>query len=97
MIQDTYALDAIRRDLDQLLEEENIKLGGLTIRTTIDSRIQQAAEAALDKRLRFDGADRRIALREQARLPAAELAEVLGRLERMDARRTAPWVPAPWR
>lgn len=52
VIQDTYALDAIRRDLDQLLEEENIKLGGLTIRTTIDSRIQQAAEAALDKRLR---------------------------------------------
>lgn len=49
---DSYALDAVRRDLELILQQENIELGGLTIRTTIDSRIQQAAEAALDRRLR---------------------------------------------
>jgi len=52
VIHENYAMDAIRRDLEQLLEEENIELGGLTIRTTIDSRIQLAAEKALDNKLR---------------------------------------------
>jgi penicillin-binding protein 1A len=52
VIHENYAMDAIRRDLEQLLEEENIELGGLTIRTTIDSRIQIAAEKALDNKLR---------------------------------------------
>lgn len=47
-----YAIDAIRQDLEQFLEEENIELGGLTIRTTIDNRLQLAAEKALDHRLR---------------------------------------------
>ena len=43
---------ADREHVRLALEEENIELGGLTIRTTIDSRVQQAAEAALDRRLR---------------------------------------------
>lgn len=49
---DSYAMDAIRRDLEVILEKENIELGGLTISTTIDNRIQQKGEEALDKRLR---------------------------------------------
>lgn len=52
IIHDSYAMDAIRRDLERTLEEENIKLGGLTITTTIDHSLQEGAERALDKHLR---------------------------------------------
>ncbi len=50
--QQSYAMDMIRRDLERVLEEENIQLGGLTIVTTIDQRLQTIAEEALDKKLR---------------------------------------------
>jgi penicillin-binding protein 1A len=50
--QESYAMDAIRRDLEVILEKENIELGGLTITTTIDLRIQKKGEEALDKKLR---------------------------------------------
>lgn len=49
---ESYAMDAIRRDLEIILEKENIDLGGLTIVTTIDQRLQTIAEEALDKKLR---------------------------------------------
>jgi penicillin-binding protein 1A len=49
---DSYAMDAIRRELERILEEENIELGGLQITTTIDSLIQKKAEEALDAKLR---------------------------------------------
>ena len=51
-LQQSYAMDAIRRDLEIILEEENIQLGGLTIVSTIDQRLQTIAEEALDKKLR---------------------------------------------
>lgn len=51
-IQESYAMDQIRHDLEVILEQENIELGGLTISTTIDNRIQQKGEEAMDKRLR---------------------------------------------
>ena len=50
--QESYAMDAIRRDLEVILEKENIQLGGLNITTTIDLRIQRKGEEALDKKLR---------------------------------------------
>ena len=34
VIQDTYAMDAVRRELDRILEEHNIEEGGLTVITT---------------------------------------------------------------
>jgi len=49
---DSYAMDAIRRELERILEEENIEMGGLKITTTIDHLIQQKAEEALDAKLR---------------------------------------------
>jgi penicillin-binding protein 1A len=49
---ESYAMDAIRRDLEVILEKENIQLGGLDIITTIDLRVQQKGEEALDKKLR---------------------------------------------
>ncbi len=49
---ESYAMDAVRRDLEIILEKENIQLGGLTITTTIDLRIQAKGEEALDKKLR---------------------------------------------
>ncbi|MEP2774534.1 MAG: PBP1A family penicillin-binding protein [Luteolibacter sp.] len=48
----SYAMDAVRRDLEIILEKENIQLGGLTIITTIDQRLQKIGEEALDKKLR---------------------------------------------
>ena len=48
---ESYAMNAIRRDLDIILEREDIKLGGLQITTTIDLRVQQAAQKALNDRL----------------------------------------------
>ncbi|MEN9974731.1 MAG: hypothetical protein RLZZ282_737 [Verrucomicrobiota bacterium] len=56
---ESYAMDAIRNDLEIILEKQDIELGGLEITTTIDLRIQQKAEAALDEKLhsveRFSG------------------------------------------
>ena len=49
--QESYAMDAVRHDLELILEKENIELGGLTISTTIDNRIQKKGEEALNKRL----------------------------------------------
>ncbi|MFK7851344.1 MAG: transglycosylase domain-containing protein [Akkermansiaceae bacterium] len=48
----SYAMDAIRRDLEIILEDENIELGGLTIVTTIDQRLQEISQETLDKKLR---------------------------------------------
>jgi penicillin-binding protein 1A len=50
-IRESYALDAIRRDLEVILEKENIELGGLIITTTIDNLIQQKAEEAVEASL----------------------------------------------
>ncbi len=49
---ESYAMDAIRSDLEIILEKQDIELGGLEITTTIDLRVQQKAEEALDKKLR---------------------------------------------
>jgi membrane peptidoglycan carboxypeptidase len=48
---ESYAMDAIRRDLEIILEKENIELGGLIITTTIDQRLQKVAEQAVEKKL----------------------------------------------
>lgn len=52
IIQGSYALDAIRRDLEEILERESLKEGGLIIRTTLDPNIQEAAEKSVETRLR---------------------------------------------
>lgn len=52
ILQGSYALDAVRRDLERFLEEENIETGGLVIHTTLDPNIQRIAEKAVEKRLR---------------------------------------------
>lgn len=51
-IQASYAIDAIREDLEVILEKQDIELGGLEIITTIDKRIQEKAEESLEKKLR---------------------------------------------
>lgn len=47
-----YAIDAVTRELSYILEKENIRLGGLTIETTIDLPTQRAAERSVEKRLK---------------------------------------------
>lgn len=49
--QETYALDAVRRALDSVLDAEDEEDGGLRIYTTIDLRLQAAAENALEDQL----------------------------------------------
>jgi penicillin-binding protein 1A len=46
-----YALDAIRRDLDMILEEHEIEDGGLLVYTTLSKALQDAAEQSVEKRL----------------------------------------------
>ncbi len=49
--EDSYALAAVRRDLDRALSTSDAEDGGLEIHTHIDLRLQRAAEAALERRL----------------------------------------------
>ena len=46
-----YALDTVRRDLDLILEQQEIEDGGLQVFTTLNKNLQDAAEAAVEKRL----------------------------------------------
>jgi len=46
-----YALDAVRRDLDSILEEHDIEDGGLIVYTTLNQELQTQAEETVAKRL----------------------------------------------
>ncbi|WP_395718459.1 transglycosylase domain-containing protein [Prosthecobacter sp.] len=46
-----YALDAVRRDLDLILEQQEIEDGGLQVFTTLSKELQDAADEAVEKRL----------------------------------------------
>jgi penicillin-binding protein 1A len=46
-----YALDAVRRDLDLILEQQEIEDGGLQVFTTLNKDLQDAAEQSVEKRL----------------------------------------------
>lgn len=48
----SYALDAVRRDLDLFLEDSDLEDGGFAIHTTLDLRVQNATQEALETRLR---------------------------------------------
>lgn len=47
--QQSYVMDAVRRDLDFILTQDQIDQGGLRIFTTLDARLQAAAEHAVDQ------------------------------------------------
>ncbi|MEG0837223.1 MAG: transglycosylase domain-containing protein [Akkermansia sp.] len=49
--EENYAMDLIRRELDNILEEENIRLGGLVVRTTLDLDLQNSAIDSINKHL----------------------------------------------
>src|SRR5437773_2889636 len=50
-IQENYAMDAVQRDLNQLLTQYQIDNGGLSIYTTLDPAVQNAAQQALETQL----------------------------------------------
>jgi penicillin-binding protein 1A len=50
-IQENYAMDAVQRDLNQLLTQDQIDNGGLSIYTTLDPSVQNGAQDALEKQL----------------------------------------------
>ena len=70
---DSWAMDAVRRELERILEDEDIEFGGLQITTTIDHLIQKKAEEALDQHLR--GVERGSGYPHQTRAEWLELAE----------------------
>src|SRR5216684_9351520 len=47
-IQENYAMDAVQRDLNTLLTQDQIDNGGLFIYTTLDPAVQNAAQEALE-------------------------------------------------
>jgi len=50
-IQENYAMDAVQRDLNGLLTQDQIDDGGLSIYTTLDPAVQSAAQQALETKL----------------------------------------------
>src|SRR5213593_2521076 len=50
-IQENYAMDAVQRDLNLLLTQDQIDNGGLSIYTTLDPTVQNAAQDALETQL----------------------------------------------
>jgi membrane peptidoglycan carboxypeptidase len=47
--QTSYALQAVRRELDRILEERDLQLGGLHVHTTLDAAWQQRLEEELTR------------------------------------------------
>ena len=50
-IQENYAMDAVQRDLNNLLTQDQIDNGGLYIYTTLDPAVQNVAQQALETQL----------------------------------------------
>src|SRR5213596_691970 len=50
-IQENYAMDAVQRALNPLLTQDQIDNGGMSIYTTLDPGVQNAAQDALEKQL----------------------------------------------
>ncbi len=73
VLHDSWAMDAVRRELERILEEEDIEFGGLQITTTIDSLVQKRAEDALNSHLR--SIERRRGYPHQTRAAWQELPE----------------------
>src|SRR6267142_356924 len=50
-VQENYAMDAVQRDLNLLLTQDQIDDGGMSIYTTLDPAVQNAAQQALESQL----------------------------------------------
>jgi penicillin-binding protein 1A len=50
-IQENYAMDAVQRDLNLILTQDQIDNGGLFIYTTLDPKVQDASQQALETQL----------------------------------------------
>src|SRR6266545_3844788 len=50
-VQENYAMDAVQRDLNPLLTQDQIDNGGLSIYTTLDPAVQNAAQDGLETQL----------------------------------------------
>ena len=50
-VQENYAMDAVQRDLNPLLTQDQIDDGGMSIYTTLDAAVQNATQDALETQL----------------------------------------------
>ncbi len=86
------AIDAVVKIRRKDLTAEDARLAGYPSLDELLAELRGREGTLYRVDLRFGGADPRLALREKARLAKDELAEVIRRLERMDARsRSGPW------
>lgn len=89
------AIEDVQRTTESQLEELDARAAGYPDRSTLLAELSQREGELYRVRVRFAGADPRIALRERAELGADELAELAGRLQRLDAAsRAGPWTRA---
>ena len=64
-------MDAVQRDLNLLLTQDQIDNGGLFIYTTLDPAVQNAAAEAIEKQLDEDRARTRVSSSAESELSAA--------------------------
>jgi penicillin-binding protein 1A len=50
--QENYAMDAVRQEVDTLLDSDQMEEGGLRVYTTIDPQLQSVAQVAVENQLR---------------------------------------------
>lgn len=82
--EDNWAMDAILRDLEMVLEPGQLDGGGLKIYTTIDGALQRAAEQSVERRL--------LEVESQAGYPHKPAAAYASQL--LDAEKSAPYLQA---
>ncbi len=82
--EDNWAMDAILRDLEMVLEPGQLDGGGLKIYTTIDGGLQRAAEQSVERRL--------LEVESQAGYPHKPAAAYASQL--LDAEKSAPYLQA---
>ena len=83
-MEENWAMDAILRDLENVLEPDQIQAGGLQVYTTIDGDLQTAAEASVQKRL--------IEIELQPGYPHQPMSAFAG--EVLDKEKSAPYLQA---
>jgi hypothetical protein len=92
------AIEDVARTTESQIQEADVRAAGYPDRNALLADVRQREGDLYRVRVRFAGADPRIALRQNAELAQAELAEIEQRMQRLDATsRSGPWALAALR